>query len=109
MGNQNYSIMMQSLNTDDLYTWAPALEQAIDREVPEVQDVSTDLEMKSPRINLVIDRDKAAVGRAERDPDRRTRSTTRSDRSGRRRSTANARSTACCSSSIRSTRGRPTR
>ena len=60
-GNQNYSIMMQSLNTDELYQWAPRLEQAIAREVPEVQDVSTDLEMKSPRINLVIDRDKAAA------------------------------------------------
>jgi HAE1 family hydrophobic/amphiphilic exporter-1 len=29
--------------------------------VPEIQDVSTDMEMKSPRINLVINRDKAAV------------------------------------------------
>ena len=29
--------------------------------VPEVQDSSNDLEMRSPRVNLVIDRDKAAV------------------------------------------------
>src|SRR5207247_1828940 len=63
MGNQNFSVMMQSMNTDDLYQWAPVLQQAIEREVGEVQDVSTDMEMKSPRINLVIDRDKtAAVG-----------------------------------------------
>jgi HAE1 family hydrophobic/amphiphilic exporter-1 len=62
-GNQNYSIMLQSLNTDELYKWAPILEQAIANQVPEVQDPSTDLEMKSPRINLVMDRDKAvAVG-----------------------------------------------
>jgi HAE1 family hydrophobic/amphiphilic exporter-1 len=62
-GNQNYSIMLQSLNTDELYLWAPRLEQAIAEQVPEVQDPSTDLEMKSPRINLVMDRDKAvAVG-----------------------------------------------
>jgi len=61
MGNQNFSIMMQSMNTDDLYTWGPVLEQAIAAEVSEVQDVSTDMEMKSPRINLVIDRDKAAA------------------------------------------------
>ena len=62
-GNQNYSIMLQSLNTDELYRWAPRLEQAIAEQVPEVQDPSTDLEMKSPRINLVMDRDKAvAVG-----------------------------------------------
>jgi hydrophobic/amphiphilic exporter-1 (mainly G- bacteria), HAE1 family len=61
MGNQNYSIMMQAMNTDDLYQWAPVLQQALDAEVAEIQDVSTDMEMKSPRINLVIDRDKAAA------------------------------------------------
>ncbi|HJZ77127.1 MAG TPA: efflux RND transporter permease subunit [Vicinamibacterales bacterium] len=61
MGNQNFSIMMQSMNTDDLYKWAPVLQQAIEAEVSEVQDVSNDLEMKSPRVNLVIDRDKAAA------------------------------------------------
>ena len=61
MGNQNFSVMMQSMNTDDLYTWAPVLQQAIESEVSEVQDVSNDMEMKSPRVNLVIDRDKAAV------------------------------------------------
>jgi hydrophobic/amphiphilic exporter-1 (mainly G- bacteria), HAE1 family len=61
MGNQNFSIMMQSMNTDELYRWGPVLEQAIASEVSEVQDVSTDMEMKSPRINLVIDRDKAAA------------------------------------------------
>jgi len=60
-GNQNYSIMLQSLNTDELYQWAPILEQAIARQVPEIQDPSTDLEMKSPRINLVMDRDRAAA------------------------------------------------
>ena len=61
MGNQNFSIMMQSMNTDDLYQWGPVLEAAVAAEVGEVQDVSTDLEMRSPRINLVIDRDKAAA------------------------------------------------
>ena len=61
MGNQNFSIMMQSMDTDLLYHWGPILEQAIAAEVNEVQDVSTDMEMKSPRINLVIDRDKAAA------------------------------------------------
>jgi HAE1 family hydrophobic/amphiphilic exporter-1 len=61
MGNQNYSLMLQALNTDDLYAWGPKVEQAIASEVPEVQDVSTDLEVRSPRIDLVVDRDKAAV------------------------------------------------
>jgi hydrophobic/amphiphilic exporter-1 (mainly G- bacteria), HAE1 family len=61
MGNQNFSIMMQSMNTDELYEWAPKLQAAIEAEVADVQDLSTDMEMKSPRINLVIDRDKAAA------------------------------------------------
>jgi HAE1 family hydrophobic/amphiphilic exporter-1 len=61
MGNQNFSIMMQSMDTNELYEWAPRLEQALTEQVSEVQDLSTDMEMKSPRINLVIDRDKAAV------------------------------------------------
>ena len=60
-GNQNYSLMMQALDTSELYQWAPKLEQAVTAEVREVQDVSTDLEQKSPRINLVMDRDKAAM------------------------------------------------
>jgi HAE1 family hydrophobic/amphiphilic exporter-1 len=61
MGNQNYSLMMQSMDHDELYAWGPKVEDAITREVPEVQDVSTDMEMKSPRIDLAIDRDKAAA------------------------------------------------
>jgi HAE1 family hydrophobic/amphiphilic exporter-1 len=61
MGNQNYSLMMQSLNTEELYAWAPRLEQAIAEQVSEIQDPSNDVEMKSPRINLVINRDKAAA------------------------------------------------
>jgi HAE1 family hydrophobic/amphiphilic exporter-1 len=61
MGNQNFSIMLQSMNTDELYEWAPKLQAAIEQQVADVQDLSTDMEMKSPRINLVIDRDKAAA------------------------------------------------
>src|SRR4051812_8359046 len=61
MGNQNFSIMLQSMNTEELYEWAPKLQAAIEQQVADVQDLSTDMEMKSPRINLVIDRDKAAA------------------------------------------------
>ena len=59
-GNSNYNVMVESLNTEELYTWAPRLEQAL-TELPEVQEVSTNLEAKSPRVDLVIDRDKAAA------------------------------------------------
>src|SRR3989442_13305169 len=33
----------------------------MESQVPEVQDVSNDLENRSPRVNLIIDRDKAAA------------------------------------------------
>jgi HAE1 family hydrophobic/amphiphilic exporter-1 len=59
-GNSAYNFTVQSANTDELYTWAARLFAAIQR-LPEVQDVDNDMEMKSPRVNLVIDRDKAAA------------------------------------------------
>ncbi|HVW03367.1 MAG TPA: efflux RND transporter permease subunit [Vicinamibacterales bacterium] len=60
-GNQNYSLMLQSLDQNELYAWAPRVEDALNEQVPEIQSVSTDVEMQSPRVDLVIDRDKAAA------------------------------------------------
>ena len=60
MGNSAYNLTVQSANTAELYDWAARLEAAI-APLPEVQDVSDDMQMMSPRVNLVIDRDKAAV------------------------------------------------
>jgi hydrophobic/amphiphilic exporter-1 (mainly G- bacteria), HAE1 family len=59
MGNSAYSLTVQSADTANLYDWAAQLETAI-AALPEVQDVSDDMQMKSPRVNLVIDRDTAA-------------------------------------------------
>src|SRR4029077_13966152 len=59
-GNSSYNLIVQSLDNDELYTWAPRLEQAI-AELPEVQDVSDNMELKSPRVDLIINRDKAAA------------------------------------------------
>ena len=59
-GNSSFNLTVQSLNNDELYAWAPRLEQAI-ADLPEVQDVSNDMELKSPRVNMAIDRDKAAA------------------------------------------------
>ena len=67
------------------------------------------MEMKSPRINLVIDRDKAAAVGLNATQIRERALRRASARSGRRPSTATPRSTACCSSSIRNIRGTPTR
>jgi hydrophobic/amphiphilic exporter-1 (mainly G- bacteria), HAE1 family len=61
VGNSNYSVTVQSANTDELYLWAQRLSNAMDAQVPEIQDVSNDLEIRSPKVNLVIDRDKAAA------------------------------------------------
>ena len=61
MGNSNYNVTVQSANTDELYLWAQRLSNAMEAQVPEIQDVSNDLEIRSPKVNLVIDRDKAAA------------------------------------------------
>ena len=59
-GDNSYSVTLQSPDTDQLYVWAARFEKAV-AALPPVQDVSTDLEIKSPRVRLVIDRDKAAA------------------------------------------------
>jgi HAE1 family hydrophobic/amphiphilic exporter-1 len=59
-GSSSYTLTVQSANTDELYAWADRLEQAI-AALPQVQDVSHDMEIKSPRVDLKIDRDKAAA------------------------------------------------
>ncbi|HET9695278.1 MAG TPA: efflux RND transporter permease subunit, partial [Terriglobales bacterium] len=55
-----YAYTLQSPDTKELYAAAPKLEQAL-REVPGLQDVTSDLQMKNPQVNIDIDRDKAAA------------------------------------------------
>jgi HAE1 family hydrophobic/amphiphilic exporter-1 len=59
-GNSAYNLTVQSADTAQLYPWARRLEAEVAK-LPELQDVSDDMEMRSPRVNLVIDRDKAAA------------------------------------------------
>ena len=59
-GNSSYQFTVQSLDPDALYLWAERLEQKI-ATLPGVQDVNDDMQMKSPRINLAIDRDRTAT------------------------------------------------
>ncbi|MDO9082847.1 MAG: efflux RND transporter permease subunit, partial [Humidesulfovibrio sp.] len=54
-----YQFSMQSPNTAELFQAAQALEARL-RELPELQDVNSDLQLKNPQLNLTIDRDKAA-------------------------------------------------
>ena len=56
----NYDFTLQGPDTDELYEQAAILEKEV-RKVPEVQDVNTDLEFRSPRINVQIDRERAAL------------------------------------------------
>ena len=56
----NYDFTLQGPDTDELYEQAALLEKEV-RKVPEVQDVNTDLEYRSPRINVEIDRERAAL------------------------------------------------
>jgi hydrophobe/amphiphile efflux-1 (HAE1) family protein len=60
--NSSYTLTVESADTANLYQWAQTLERRI-ATLTEVQDVSDDMEMKSPRVDLVVDRDQtAAVG-----------------------------------------------
>src|SRR5476649_190944 len=58
--NSTYQLIVQSLDTTELYSWGARLEQEI-AHLPEVVDVNSDIEMKSPRVDLTINRDRAAA------------------------------------------------
>ncbi len=59
-GNGSYQFTVQSIDPDQLYSWAGRLEAEMAK-LPQIQDVTDDMQMKSPRVDLVIDRDKAAA------------------------------------------------
>jgi len=54
-----YQLTLQSPNTEELYEFAPKLEATL-RGLPLLQDVTSDLQIKNPQINVEIDRDKAS-------------------------------------------------
>src|SRR5437762_2582502 len=55
-----YQYTLQSPDTQELYRAAPALEAKLS-ELPELQDVTSDLQLKNPQVNVDIDRDKASA------------------------------------------------
>jgi HAE1 family hydrophobic/amphiphilic exporter-1 len=55
-----YQLTLQGTDTDELYRMAPLLEARI-RELPGLQDVTSDLQIANPQIGVEIDRDKAKV------------------------------------------------
>jgi len=60
MSKSSYDFTVQGPDTDQLYREAQRLEQAIGK-IPIIQDVTSDLQIKTPRINVELDRDKAAA------------------------------------------------
>ena len=52
-----YQFTLQDTDTNELYQWAPKLEAAI-RDLPGFEDVSSDLQLKNPQVQVQIDRDK---------------------------------------------------
>jgi HAE1 family hydrophobic/amphiphilic exporter-1 len=59
-GDNSYSVTLRSPDTAELYALAGQFQSAVST-LSTVQDVSSDLEIKSPRVRLLIDRDKAAA------------------------------------------------
>ena len=63
IGNQQgnramYQVALQDADTSILYQWVPKLEAKL-RTLPELQDVTSDLRLRSPRLSVDIDRDRA--------------------------------------------------
>jgi hydrophobic/amphiphilic exporter-1 (mainly G- bacteria), HAE1 family len=54
-----YQYTLQGPDTKELYRSAQALESKL-QEIPDLQDVTTDLQLRTPRVHVEIDRDKAA-------------------------------------------------
>ena len=55
-----YQFVLQSPESGELYTNAEAFEEQLNN-LPQLQDVTSDLEIKNPQLNLTIDRDRAAA------------------------------------------------
>ena len=60
MSKSAYDFTLYGPDTAQLYEEAPKLERIIAR-LPGLQDVTSDLQIKTPRVNIVLDRDRAAA------------------------------------------------
>ncbi len=55
-----YQYTLQGPDTEALYAGAAALEEKM-KALPQLQDVTSDLQMNNPRVNVIMDRDKASA------------------------------------------------
>jgi hydrophobic/amphiphilic exporter-1 (mainly G- bacteria), HAE1 family len=60
LSKSQYQYTLQDSDTEELYRAAPILEEKM-RALPNIQDVTSDLQLANPQINVTIDRDKAAA------------------------------------------------
>jgi HAE1 family hydrophobic/amphiphilic exporter-1 len=58
--NSPYQVTLQSPDTEELYRVATDFEQKMET-LPALQDVTSDLQIKNPQVNVNIDRDKASA------------------------------------------------
>ena len=55
-----YQFTLQSPDTGELYSYAPKLEAEINK-IPQIQDVTSDLQIKNPQVDVVLDRERASA------------------------------------------------
>ncbi len=60
MSKSGYDFTLYGPDTQELYAEAPKLERLMAR-LPGLLDVSSDLQIKTPRVNITLDRDRAAA------------------------------------------------
>jgi hydrophobe/amphiphile efflux-1 (HAE1) family protein len=58
VGATSYQLTLQSVNLDEIYTWAPKLVDKV-RQLPGFVDVQSDMQISSPQVMIDIDRDRA--------------------------------------------------
>jgi HAE1 family hydrophobic/amphiphilic exporter-1 len=55
-----YQFTLQDTDTTELYHWAPIFETKL-RDLPGIEDVSSDLQIKNPQVQVEMDRDKISA------------------------------------------------
>jgi HAE1 family hydrophobic/amphiphilic exporter-1 len=59
-GAGGYQIALQDPDTDELYRVAPDFEARL-RDMPQLQDITSDLQLKTPQVNVDLDREQIAA------------------------------------------------
>jgi HAE1 family hydrophobic/amphiphilic exporter-1 len=55
-----YQFTLQDTDTEELYHWAPILEAKL-RDLPGLEDVNSDMQIKNPQVRIDMDRDKISA------------------------------------------------